>query len=119
MKRLTVDQTWEQCLAMWKWISRQCKGKSKKWVRANLYHLKASWMKKNVTEPDSVMNDCFFCEYDSKRDGLINNGCFCPARKIDKDFDCMRKTYSYCQLPRLFYAELKRLNKIRLERKSK
>ena len=118
MKRLTINETWEQSLKMWKWISRRCKGKSKDWICYSLWSLKSQWTKEHGIEEDSLVNDCFFCEYDSLRPtSEINGGCFCPARKIDKDFDCMSKYYSYSMHPRLFYAKLKELNKIRLAKK--
>ena len=27
MRKLTLDETWDLCLQMWKWVSRQCLGK--------------------------------------------------------------------------------------------
>ena len=120
MKRLTIDQTWEQCLKMWKWISRRCKGRDTLWCLRNVGILKIEWLAERGIVEDEIFGDCFFCEYRAHSHGKkINGDCFCPARKIDEDFMCMDTPYGYAEAPRLFYAELKRLNKIRLERKKK
>lgn len=117
MKRLTLDETWEQCLAMWKWISRRVGMSDDRDVE----DLKMAWLLLNgyVLENSDgnkgACNDCFFCEYDNQRPGKsINNDCFCPGRKVDKDFSCHNREYNHSDKPRAFYAELKRLNKIRL-----
>jgi hypothetical protein len=113
MKRLTINETWEQCLAMWKWISRQCLGKSKEWCVSNVNRLKIEWMAYNKIQGIHV--HCFFCH---NRSGGRTNGinCGCPAKKIDKSFNCVTSAYHYMNYPREFYAELKRLNKIRLSK---
>jgi hypothetical protein len=114
MKRLTINQTWEQCLAMWKWISRQCKGKDKGWCENNVERLKVHWLKVHGIKDGELNYNCFLCEYDVRRKGLCLS---CPAQKIDKSFKCMEYDYSYETRPRLFYAKLKELNKIRLKTK--
>jgi hypothetical protein len=126
MKRLTLDQTWDECLAMWEWISRKCKGKSREWCSRNEYKLKREWLESHgfasetgkESKSPAPTNDCFFCEYDNKRpDVFIDDSCCCPAKKIDKSFDCMDKEYNYSYHPRQFYAKLKELNAIRLAKK--
>ena len=118
MKRLTLDQTWEQCLAMWKWISRQCLGKNMFWCKRNVSRLKRQWLKANGFEDEAIDHDCFLCEYDEQRRGANDCGCpACPAKKIDDNFECCNEEYEYESRPRKFYAELKRLNKIRLAKK--
>lgn len=118
MKRLTVNETWELELAMWKWVSRQCKGKSKEWCRLKGERLKGErlkgeWLVANGYKEDNVDHRCFFCDRcpKSTHDGIL---CMCPAKKVDKEFNCMTEPYWHSKNPRLFYAELKRLNKIRL-----
>jgi hypothetical protein len=104
MKRLTVNQTWEQCLAMWKWISRQSLHSKR-----STESIKRRYLAKHKT--GYIFNGCFFCEYIAKRDKGCN---LCPGHKIDKDFHCINCSYNYNDKPRLFYAKLKELNKIRL-----
>jgi len=127
MKRLTVNETWEQCLAMWKWISRQCKVKS---YRESIYDYKEAWSTKNGYKEGDIRELCFFCHKGQlrlaatklpKREWLTKyatSQCpYCPAMDIDSDFDCFNSEYHFELKPRLFYAELKRLNKIRLAKK--
>ena len=111
MKRLTLDQTWEQCLAMWKWISRQCLGKSWQWCTTNVARLKREWLEAHGILSGEIDHNCFFCEYDLKRRDMCAN---CPAQRVDDSFRCNKKAYSHERRPRLFYAKLKELNKIRL-----
>lgn len=114
MKRLTLDETWEQCLAMWKWISRQCKNKKRPQI-SFIQDLKKEWLVKNGIEPYELNHDCFFCEHDRNYRGL----CFsCPAKKIDAKFHCDNTGNSWTTEPRKFYAKLKELNKIRLAKKT-
>jgi len=105
MKKLTLDETWEQSLAMWKWISRQ-------WTRGrrDVLALKEEWLKKQGYGESEVLRDCFFCQ--ACREICSN----CPAVLIDSSFDCIGTDYSYHDAP-AFYAKLKELNKIRLEAK--
>jgi hypothetical protein len=105
---------------MWKWISRRCE-KGKVYDESNEYveKLKRAWLKKNNIEPWDITCRCFFCHYASPPDSHRDTCSNCPVRKVDKDFHCATDKHSWQLRPRLFYAELKRLNKIRLERKSK
>jgi hypothetical protein len=113
MKELNLDQTWEQCLKMWKWVSEQVGAVSDLRVSA----LKGRWIEKN--DPERVLDlsndgDCYFCLYTD------NGSCVeCPAQLVEKSFHCCDECHYYATKPVAFYAELKRLNKIRLERKSK
>ena len=118
MKRLTIDQTWEQCLAMWKWISRQCLGKDRSWCPDNIERLKREWLEKNGF--GTLDHLCFFCEYrvlSTPANCGISVCNYCPGRKVDMSFSCTNIDHSYESRPRLFYTELKRLNKIRLAKK--
>ena len=114
MKRLTIDQTWEQCLGMWKWISRRCKkGKTYSRYDNHVDRLKLEWLGLNGVDADEVRDECFLCQY-TVPDG---NCLRCPAVKVDRDFMCSNVAYDYASKPRLFYAKLKELNKIRLAKK--
>ena len=113
MKRLTLDQTWEQCLAMWKWISRQCINKKRpSWYFVET--LKMEWLHTKGIEHYELDHDCYFCEHDLNHRGMCGS---CPARKIETGFHCDNNEYSWMRHPRLFYAKLKELNKIRLAKK--
>ncbi len=109
MKKLTLNETWEQCLAMWKWISRRCLNSLK-----DVNDLKKEWLKVNGFT--RIHHDCFFC-HKCPRSTHNAEHCGCPAKKIDKKFDCFNYDYGYREQPRKFYAKLKELNKIRLAKK--
>ena len=126
MKKLTLDQTWEQCLKMWKWISRQCKGKSKRWCGNNTNKLKHLWLKKHKFDSVDICQACFFCDYTTVKLEDSYDCRKCPGKKVDSEFCCRHNDVSdwnsevfFRHYPRLFYAKLKELNKIRLERKNK
>jgi len=112
MKLLTVDETWVQCLAMWKWISRQCKGKSLVWCNDNVSDLKIRWLEKHGIRDGEISQNCFFCHKSGARYYICGK---CPARQVDPEFSCMDIGYSFLTHPRKFYAKLKELNKIRLQ----
>ena len=102
MKKLSLNDTWEQCLKMWKWISRQ-------WLNTKLdaLDLKGLWLEENGYGKREIEANCFFCH-------SCHQDCNkCPGRLIDADFDCVDSDYTYHK-PRLFYAKLKQLDKIRL-----
>jgi len=108
MERLTLDQTWEQCLAMHDWIGEQLEAGSLEPIS----ELKLEWLKAN--DPDSALEeDCYFCEYDDK-DDATGECASCPGRLVDESFYCYRASYHWITEPHKFRAELKRLNKIRL-----
>ena len=112
--KLTLDKTWDECLKMWRWIVRQsC-------PRDDIGELKRRYIEKK--ELPDIFCGCFFCEYNvtrrkkaSKR--LSGGCCFCPARKIDKDFLCDNNNYNYAAKPAAFLRKITELNKIRLKKK--
>ncbi len=126
MKKLTLDQTWEQCLAMWKWVSRQCLGKSVQWCEKEVDDLKDKWLEENGLQNCHISQDCFFCDYTTPK-GQDGFDCFrCPGKKVDSSFTCLNCPDFECDCgaffashPRKFYAKLKELNKIRLAKKQK
>jgi len=113
-KRLTLDETWVLCLWMWKWIA----SKIRKDPSLGVESLKAEWVEAHGYEDEGLTSNCFFCDYAQKHyRGDMCNCPSCPARKIDPDFDCMGGEYSYTEHPLEFYAEIRRLNNIRLKRR--
>ena len=130
MKRLTIDQTWEQCLAMWKWVSKQCgdnydcdsvecqDGVDCRDCPYNspVNSLKEKWLEDNNYQ--DIFQDCFFCDLTEDENG--NGNCReCQLRIEGVSFSCTEEGQNYEYNPKSFYAKLKELNKIRLERKKK
>ena len=110
MKRLTLNETWVECLKKWKWIAQQK-------MKGDIVHiLKVQWLEDNGYCTDDVRYHCFFCEYTNKRGRRCD---LCPGRKIDPGFECRNSDYDYFDEPILFYAKLKKLNRIRLSRGKK
>ena len=113
-KRLTLDETWVLCLRMWKWIAKQIR----KDPGLGVGSLKTEWVEAHGYEDEELASNCFFCDYAQKY--YQGDRCICPscpARKIDPDFDCMDIEYRHIKHPLEFYAELRRLNNIRLKRR--
>jgi len=113
MKEYTLDETWNNCLAMWKHISRRMLKPGR-----DVNDEKRRWCKIHGFE--NLFLGCFFCDYTDRKRRLGRPLCSnCPGYLVDKSFNCMNLHYHYILKPRAFYQELKRLNKIRLERKEK
>ena len=115
MKRLNLDETWKLCLQVHRHIAKKIKENS----RLDAYDLKNTWLVGHK-KYKWIHHGCFFCEYTYQHFGVDNhNGidCKCPAKKIDKTFDCFTEAYRYNRRPVAFYKELVRLNKIRLAKK--
>jgi len=120
MKKLTLDQTWERCLAMWKWIAEQVEKAIRQHKRKPcIEDLKTEWLDLHGFGNDSLNNNCFFCEYNKYRTKSINKDCWCPARLVDKGWTCFDEGRVFDEHPIAFYNKIKALNKIRLERKKK
>ncbi len=118
MKKLSLEKTWTECLRMWKWITKHLP-EDTFW---GIEDAKDNWLEENgyMLRADRPHCGCFFCEY--KQHFAIDGHCpcsHCPAKLVDKKFDCQNSTYSYDQNPKKFYAELLRLNKMRLKKKAK
>ena len=109
MKKLTLNETWIECLKMWKWIA----GQKRKGDINSVCSLKRQWLKNNGYCADSVSGNCFFCEYANERGQLC---VLCPGKIIDRKFSCSNSDYDYFYRPADFYKKLKRLNKIRLKK---
>ncbi len=122
MKRLTLDETWVLCLAMWKWIAKEGRAATKAGIVWDVCELKREWVDIHGFEKIKIYHNCFFCEYAHhySYEDIRGEGCnLCPARKIDKEFDCHNDEYYYFCYPIAFYKKLLALNKIRLAKKKK
>lgn len=119
VKELTLDQIWEECLKMWKWIVENPEAKKCIWVWA----AKDAWLIENGYVPSEVENTCFFCSYSSSIDNCWNdddedegswlNCPSCPAKLVDKTFSCHASEYDYLSKPVEFYQKLLELDEIR------
>ena len=107
-KKLTLDETWKKCLAMWKWIAGQ---PVKKVAKEGVLAFKAKWMKLNGYGKGDILLHCFCCHY-------CGEVCpKCPGQKVDSKFDCTDEDYTYHE-PVGFYNKIVELNKIRLSKKN-
>lgn len=117
MKKLSLNETWDLCLKMWKWIAKEKRADNKLSVDS----LKTEWLQNHGFEKDSVYNDCFFCVYEETHTRTVipkANGCpACPGTKVDLFFNCMDFDYHYDKYPVKFYNKLRALNKIRMAKK--
>lgn len=108
MKRLTLtlNKSWRLCLKHWRAIIKEWRK-----THTDIATLKDEWLKKNDYE-DKINNDCFFCHYDAQF-GFGNDCSNCPARKIDKFFNCGHNSYHWSRNPEEFYKKLRALNRKR------
>ena len=104
---MTLDQTWTNCLRMWKWIDKVWK------PGMSVVVLKKEWLEKWMPAAN-INSDCFFCEYDVQN-GLESCNC-CPGRLVNLRFTCDRKTYNYFKHPKKFYQKLLQLDARRRNR---
>lgn len=107
-KKMTLDETWKNCLAMWEWIAE-------KWAQGyrDIHKLKGEWLTEHgFGEEDNVRCNCFFCE------AAGNPGCdACPARLVDDSFWCQGPECDWRDSPIEFCQRLLQLNEIRLAKK--
>lgn len=115
MKKLTLDETWRLCLSMWRWIAKIKKNER----NVEVYALKKEWLKNHGFRCKTINSDCFFCEYVYGHSRPIANCYLCPARKVDKEFDCVETSYDHSYYPVKFYNKLVSLNRKRLAKKRK
>ena len=116
--RLTLNETWVQCLKMWKWIAKIHEDGD------SVCDLKGHWLFAHGFNR-VVYHYCFFCDW-SRHHGarsctglMSSDHCNCPAGKIDPEFICNSRGYNYDRKPDEFYHKLVELNKIRLTKKRK
>ena len=104
IKMTKLNRAWKNCLRMWKWIAEVYDG------IICVDDLKKQWLKKHRFIKD-IYNSCFFCKYTDNKNNDCKN---CPAVLVDEDFNCCSKEYGYSDKPKAFYAEILRLNAIRI-----
>lgn len=114
-KRMTLDETWDRCLEMWKWVSKRAGHNSEPYTTAVL---KEQWFEKSRFKKHRT-EDCFFCDYASEARNGPYQGCQeCPGKKVISGFHCeKRKTYHWGYKPVAFYNKLVSLNRKRLKGK--
>lgn len=101
MRRLTLDETWTECLKMWRWIVREIrKG------RRGVGNLKGEYLKKRGIPADELMGDCFFCDYPRPERGYCRE---CPGRLVSSRFQCERPSYCYYSHPSAFLRKIEAL----------
>ncbi len=108
MKRLTLNETWVLCLAMWKWIAEQVKK-----GEVDVKGLKEQWLKEHGFGKIYIPENCFFCAHARRYDNEKVCGCakkMCPGALVNKRFSCTNKTYNYEIKPIAFYNKLVSLN---------
>ena len=115
-KRMTLDETWKNCLSMWRWIAKRVRYGCAK----NVSSLKREWLKDHRIADGVLFEDCFFCHYhlSHKRRVRAIEGCEgCPAVFVDRGFVCTHDNYDYDTEPIAFYNKLVSLNRKRLKNK--
>lgn len=110
-KKLTLNQTWTQCLRMWQWIAEVWQ--TPRYRRYYVSELKKIWLRKNGFYSYQLRDNCFFCEY--KGASLCRIAC--PGALVNPNFSCDHYAYNYINNPVEFYKELLRLNRIRKAKK--
>ena len=114
---MTLDETWKNCLSMWRWIAKQ-----KQIGEEAIAELKGMWLSKHGHRTTMWYN-CFFCErarggYTKEFLSEANTHCpKCPARKIDNDFSCLASEYHHETKPKAFYNKLVSLDRKRKKAK--
>jgi len=119
MKKMTLDETWDKCLRMWKWIAKEEKRKGN---RILVDALKQSWLLNHGYQTKDIEADCFFCEYCRTHESKNSDSTrcvLCPGKKVDKSFHCASIRYHYAHRPIAFYKKICELNRIRLKGKKR
>lgn len=105
---MNLNKTWKLCLSMWRWIAEQCR----KYSDVDVRDLKKEWLQKHGFKNDKIGAHCFFCQYNDAHPHKKDN-CNCPARKVDREFNCMDADYDFYHKPIAFYNKLRALNRKR------
>lgn len=104
--RMTLDETWKNCLSMWRWIAKEVRNGNPKGADS----LKIEWTKAHDLYTSA--RSCFFCDYAN----ALNGGCNkCPAWKIEPGFNCSAPEHDHTDNPIAFYNKLVSLNRKRLK----
>lgn len=110
--KMTLDETWKNCLSMWRWIAKEVRG-----GREYSSGMKIEWLGAHGLKGTQGPNHCFFCSYrdNNEYESDPNAVCpGCPGSFVDKSFDCMGNDYPYDE-PLKFYNKLVSLNRKRLK----
>jgi len=115
MKKITLNETWKRCLAMWQWIVKELKARPE----ADISELKEEWVDKNHPE-DLAGTLCYFCDWHNAHRKAKGQGCClgcpgCPGCLVSPRFNCYKAGWG--TNPARFLRTLKRLNKKRLAKK--
>jgi hypothetical protein len=90
MKKLTLDEAWEKCVAKWRWIRERKQAGDPR----DVSELKLVWLEKNDPDADLIGN-CYFCEYNdqnSTRDECHS----CPLYQLSGDTCCSLGRHWLC-----------------------
>jgi len=116
IKKLSLEDAWDFCLAQWEWIIETLL----EHPDSDVYILKRAWLR-TVTDR-SIDAACFFCEYQRQRCVPIDEDnnytkshtCEgCPGRDVDENFNCVNSNYHHERYPFKFFLKLKELDTIR------
>ena len=108
---LTLDETWEECIKMWRWIVANRRPGD------NIHTSKRAYADKLYPEGEMPCN-CFFCDYAEANEKTRSICLSCPGVLVDPSFVCDHPHYAYNGTrPELFLAKLEELNRIRLSKK--
>jgi len=111
IRELSLEEAWEKCLEMWKWISEVI---AKSPIRLVVIEMKHIWLLEHDPEMDNMASGCYFCEFrlQNSTNGYSCDGC--PAKLIDPEFHCMAVLeYNHEHEPVKFYQKLVELNELR------
>lgn len=136
MRKLTLDETWKECLSMWKWIVENlpcsiCRPASYE-IEDLLIGMKQKWLHKIGKYEGYIENECFFCQFAidkfaedrsisrSTRQNDIFDYCkCCPGVLVQRSFSCQAKAYAWNMRPEKFYKKLLELNSKRIQKMEK
>lgn len=109
-----LDLCWKNCMSLWGWVAEQIKSGSEKTVD----ELKEEWATTHGFT--KVLYYCFFCEYTMTPGEDFEDCNKCPAKKVDKEFECCGDAdIHYSTDPIGFYNNLRALNRKRLKTRKK
>lgn len=109
MKRLSLDETWVECLKMTKWLSENYDAEIDDIDERKIYYLACVC---HMDGDDFPALQCFFCNYTNGYSGCKKS---CPGKLVDPAFSCtLGKGPHYISDPIGFHENLLRLNAIRL-----
>lgn len=107
-RKISLNQTWKNCLRMWKWIDKVYDPDS--WMKCDVEDLKKEWLRKHIPDADITAN-CFFCEYNESHPKFDETCSHCPGKLVSRSFHCVdRPSYRYDRNPMKFYPKLLQLD---------